>query len=251
MSVNKSKNELLTHKDKSMQLLNDFLTALISTDAKHASKADKLSYWIADWVNFLEFEEKFRPTSLKRYKRGEIIKAHLGFNIGSEEGGLHYCVVLDKNNSINSPVVTVVPLTSVKANTDLSRLHNGSIHLGNELFTNLHSKAAYILKTNETHINEIRKKLDGNRKFTVEETLEIKRELNDCESALVLAKQIQRETLKMKIGSIALVNQIRTISKIRIRDPKTSRDILSGVKLSSEKLDLIDREILKLFTKAN
>lgn len=49
----------------------------------------------------------------------------------------------------------------------------------------------------------------------------------------------------MKCGSIALVNQITTISKIRIYDPKTDHDILSGIRLSNEKLDLIDDEIQK------
>ena len=52
----------------------------------------------------------------------------------------------------------------------------------------------------------------------------------------------------MKRGSIALVNQITTISKIRIYDPKTDHDILSGIRLSNEKLDLIDDEIQKKFT---
>ena len=52
--------------------------------------------------------------SLRRYKRGEIVKVHLGFNVGSEEGGLHYAVVLDKNNAKSSPVITIIPLTSVK-----------------------------------------------------------------------------------------------------------------------------------------
>ena len=56
------------------------------------------------------------------------------------------------------------------------------------------------------------------------------------------------EVSKMKMGSIALVKQIRTISKIRIYDPKTNFDILSNVKLSNEKLDLIDNEVIKNFT---
>ena len=52
----------------------------------------------------------------------------------------------------------------------------------------------------------------------------------------------------MKHGSIALVSQITTVSKIRIYDPQTDHDILSGIKLSNEKLDLIDYEIRKSFT---
>ena len=52
----------------------------------------------------------------------------------------------------------------------------------------------------------------------------------------------------MKQGSIALVNQITTVSKIRIYDPKTDYDILSNIKLSNEKLDLLDAEIIKRYT---
>jgi hypothetical protein len=63
-----------------------------------------------------------------------------------------------------------------------------------------------------------------------------------------LLTRMHKEVQKMKIGSIALVSQIRTISKIRIYDPKTNHDVLSNVKLSNEKLDLIDTEIIHNFT---
>lgn len=54
---------------------------------------------------------------------------------------------------------------------------------------------------------------------------------------------------KMKFGSIDIINQIRIISKQRIYDPKTEFDILSGIKLSNENLDLIDEKIRKMFIK--
>ena len=59
---------------------------------------------------------------------------------------------------------------------------------------------------------------------------------------------MRNEINKAKLGSIALVGQITTISKIRIYDPKTNFDILSNVKLSNEKLDRIDQEIISNFT---
>ena len=100
MSQNKSKTELIEHKEQAISVLSSYLEKLInSNDFKQQGKADKLSYWITDWVNFLEFEPQFSPKSLRRYKHGEIIKVHLGFNIGSEEGGLHYAVVVDKDNA--------------------------------------------------------------------------------------------------------------------------------------------------------
>ena len=51
----------------------------------------------------------------------------------------------------------------------------------------------------------------------------------------------------MKKGSIALINQITTISKQRIYNSKKDMDILSGIKLSNEKMNLIDEKIKKLF----
>lgn len=134
MSRKKTKSELISHKNSSISDLTTYLDMLISSDdPKLQGKADKLSYWISDWVNFLQYEPQFSPMSLRRYKHGEIIKVHLGFNVGSEEGGLHYAVVAEKENAKSSPVVTVVPLTSVKPGVDINTLHSGSVFLGNEL----------------------------------------------------------------------------------------------------------------------
>ena len=141
MSIQKTADELHAHKLQTLQEMETYLTSLItSEDNRDGAKADKLCYWLQDWMTFLSFENEFSPMSLRRYKRGEIIKVHLGFNVGSEEGGLHYAVVIDKNNPKSSPVITIVPLTSVKPSTDISKLRGGSIFLGNELFTNLNSK---------------------------------------------------------------------------------------------------------------
>lgn len=70
-----------------------------STDPKLQKKASILSYWLDDYMRMLKKEETFNPRKLKRYKRGEIVKVHLGYNIGNEEGGLHYAIVLTKNDS--------------------------------------------------------------------------------------------------------------------------------------------------------
>ena len=41
----------------------------------------------------------------------------------------------------------------------------------------------------------------------------------------------------------------RVVSKQRIYDPKTEFDILSGIKLSNENLNLIDNKMKKMFIK--
>lgn len=246
-----TKEELIKHKEDALKALEQYMDNLIENpNIEIQGKSDKLSYWIEDWTTFLAFEPKFSPSSLRRYKRGEIIKVHLGYNVGSEEGGLHYCVVIEKNNSRNSPVVTIVPLTSVKKKTDLNHLHKGNIYLGNELFTNLSSKITYTDKTLSAKMNELEKAVQSFLASDSDEGYEnIKQELDTCRNDNALLKRMQAEVLKMKMGSIALVSQIRTISKIRIYDPKTNYDILSNVKLSNEKLDLIDEEILRNFTR--
>lgn len=250
MSLLKTRDELLQHKQEAVTSLSDYLDELINSDnPRFNSKSDKLSYWITDWMNFLRFEPQFSPQSLRRYKRGEIIKVHLGFNIGSEEGGLHYAVVIDKENAKSSPVVTIVPLTSVKPNTDVTNLKSGSIFLGNELFTSLNAKISATKKhlANELDtLQEISKHISDN--ISEEEKSDLISRIDSCSADMALTNKMRNEVQRMKIGSIALVNQITTISKIRIYDPKTDHDILSNIKLSNEKLDLIDLEIRKKYT---
>lgn len=249
-----SQDDLRKHKEKALHKLEDYMDSLIDNpDPKIQSKADKLSYWLEDWSKFLDFEPEFHSNSLRRYKRGEIIKAHLGYNIGSEEGGLHYCVVIDKDNSIYSPVITVIPLTSVKPTTDLDKLKKGNVYLGNELFTNLSSKISTNRKKLDLHITNIKdqikniKQADPNTDIFTE-LASFNAELKSAKKEETLLLRMIKEISKMRKGSIALVAQITTISKIRIYDPKTNYDILSNVKLSNEKLDLIDQEILRNFT---
>lgn len=262
MARNVTKEQLIVHKDNAISALDSYLSSLIENpDPKIHSKSDKFSYWLEDWSTFLEFEHRFSPSHLRRYKRGEIVKAHLGYNIGSEEGGLHYCVVIDKDNSKNSPVITIIPLTSVKPTTDIEHLPKGSIFLGNELFTSLNSKFASESKRLAKELGDLQNLLslreetsdaeieDILSKKTNLELENILSKIELCERNQELCRNVAKEIQRMKRGSIALVHQIRTISKIRIYDPKTNFDILSNVKLSNEKLDLIDTEIINSFTK--
>ena len=58
-------------------------------------------------------------------------------------------------------------------------------------------------------------------------------------------EKMEEEISKMKKDSIALINQITTISKQRIYKDGVRRN----VKLSNESLNLIDNQIIKFFTK--
>lgn len=258
MSIKKTPEDLKSHKSHCVNILDSYLESLIENESdKDSSKADKLSYWIEDWVKFLNYEPQFSSKSLRKYKRGEIIKLHLGFNLGSEEGGLHYAVVLDKDNSIHNPIVTVVPLTSLKPTKKIEQLHKGEVFLGNELFVSLSAKLVGHISFIESTLKYLRSEVNTIQEITASspEDSSLSERLSALETEFARAKQekkmidkLKKEILKMKQGSIALVGQITTVSKIRIYDPKNNNDVLSGIKLSNEKLDLIDSELLKLYT---
>lgn len=92
--------------------------------------------------------------------------------------------------------------------------------------------------------------------------------ITDTKSALATALRFQREwqakeenNLKedkhlekigdeisdMKQGSIALINQITTVSKMRIFDPRNVHGVLSGIALSGENMEKINEKIKDLF----
>lgn len=149
---NLDKAKIINNKNLALNKINDYLDNCIIKDDKHAKKANLLSYWLQDFFNYIEQEETFNSSFLKEYSRGDIIKANLGFNVGNEEGGLHYCVVLDKKNAKSYSTLTVVPLSSVKTSTKPNKT---SVLLGEEIYTNLFDKCQILIKQEENEITLI------------------------------------------------------------------------------------------------
>ena len=238
MSVKKPESEIITHKTNALKSFEIYIDGLIAQDENGQKKAGLLCYWIDDYIRFLKKEITFNPKKSRKYKRGDIVKVHLGYRIGSEEGGLHYCVVLDKDNPLSSPVLTVVPLTSVKNASSVNELPSDNVYLGNELYNLVFVKINTLLKTTEAMVNELSQNIGT---FASNEVNEAKKRVDQL-------NKFVNEITKMKKGSIALTNQIVTISKIRIYDPKSDDDILSGIKLSNTNLDKIDEKILCNYT---
>lgn len=224
--------DIIIHKDKALQKLNTLLTNYIKNPST-INNADKLSFWIEDYCNLLKGEDTFNPNYLKSYSRGDIVQVNLGYNIGNEEGGLHYCVVIDKHNSKRSGIITVVPLTSNKGQT----LDFSEVSLGNEVYFSFKTKY-------DTLMLEISNKINN----TNISTATSKDVLSALEN-LNFLKKMDEKMAKMKKGSIALVSQITTISKQRIYDPQKTKDLLSGVHISDNSLDLINSKIKQLFIK--
>lgn len=79
-------------------------------------KFSYLDEWLLKSSNlFLRETIKEKPR-YKTYKRGTIISADFGVNIGSEMSQVHFAIVLSKNDNPKNNVLTVLPLTSKKEN---------------------------------------------------------------------------------------------------------------------------------------
>lgn len=279
MSKEFTKDDVIQNKKDAIKSLNKMLEGFINDPTgKHLKKAHLLSYWIKDYVRMINFEEKFEPTRNIAYKRGNIVKIQFGFNIGSEYGGLHYGVVIDNKNAHNSPVVTVIPLTSAREN---HTLHSNNVILGNDIYRLLKLKYDTIdksLKEEQQDIEETLSLFDSMLTLTkksVKELEECDRNSNEFDQKFIIAKdqlatlnklqstweeksnhnkeqqeyleKIGLEISRMKEGSIALVNQITTISKMRIFDPRNLKGVLAGISLSEENMEKINQKIKELY----
>lgn len=274
-----TKEDVIQNKKEAIKSLNRLLEGYINDPSgSRLKKANLISYWIKDYVRMINFEEKFEPTKNISYKRGNIVKVDFGFNIGAEYGGLHYGIVLDNNNARNSPVVTVIPLTSIKIEKEI---HSNSVELGNEIYRSLKIKCDTISKALKDEQEEIKNELTLFQvlvDLTSQTTNELKaggldsekfeQKLSDAHKYLDASQKLQRmweekeqhnkeqqdylnkiglEISRMKEGSIALVNQITTISKIRIFDPRNLKGVLSGISLSEENMEKINNKMKDLY----
>ncbi len=228
--MKKNKVDAQKLKENAKATIEKYLNDLIeSEDDEDTKKASNLSYWIKHYIYYLNQEKTYNPKYQKNYKRGDIVKVNLGYNIGCEEGGLHYAVVINNPNK-NSGVVTIIPLSSIKSG---KKLHYTEVNLGDTLYQKI------LIKLN-TKMEMLKEQI--NSATTDDQVEEIEKKLREIRSDI---DQIQ----KMKKGSVALVEQITTVSKQRIVTPTKKDKFLSKIKLSDEELDLIDEKIKKLYTK--
>lgn len=226
--IDEIKSEAIAHKDSSLKRLD--LSFIKHIESEEYKKSNLLAYWIKDFANYHDNEKNFKTTDLKTFKRGDIIKVNLGFNIGNELGGLHYCIVLNKNDNPYNGTLNIIPLSSKKENKCYNL--DTCIDLGDELYISLLTKA-------NSEFENIRNQIPN---LTKTQNIE---EIKKVSQKLEYLDKLQNELLKMKHGSFALLHQITTISKQRLY--KTS--ILSGIKICNSSLDLIDKKLIKLYTK--
>lgn len=223
------KNNVIIHKDKSLNRLD--LSFLKHIELEEYKKCDLLAYWIYDFAEYHDGERAFDIAKSGVYSRGDVIKVNLGFNIGNELGGLHYCIVLNKYDNTRNGTLNVIPLTSRKDN---KRYDSSSVNLGQELYNVFQEK----ISKEKEKLQQILDELEKIEDIPINIQSIIEKEQRYIE-------KMENEISNMKKDSIALINQITTISKQRIFKDMIRRN----VKISSESLDLIDKQITKYFTK--
>lgn len=222
------KNNVVNHKNNSLNRLD--LSFLKHIELKEYKQSDLLAYWINDFSEYHDEEKTFDTTKMKTFKRGDIIKVNLGYNIGNELGGLHYCVVINKFDNPFNGTLNVIPLTSKKEN---KKYHKSCVSLGSELYNIL---SANIEKENNK-LNNLLSELDKLDNIPEDFQEAISKKMKYLE-------KLGNEINKLKLDSIALITQITTISKQRIYDDI----ILRKVRLSTNSLNVIDKKINYYFT---
>ena len=176
---------------------------------------------------------------------------------------------MDKDNKHNSKTITVIPLTSQK---EEKKVYERDVLLGKELYTRLKAKYDSISEYITKQIDECKTSIEQAQqvyefisvsftdvqKFDSEQVAKMKSDLKESiEKQAERLEQLQEDTKalgkinielhRMKDGSVAKIEQITTISKQRIFDPRKNADVLSGIKFSDTAMDKINEKIKELY----
>ena len=297
MGSDRTNQEIAIYTATVIQELEDYLQHLQQIGDQENKRSEKIAQWVENWTKYLNTEKKFNSRSINALKRGSIVYADFGFNVGREYGGLHYAIVLNKKDARSNHLLHVLPLTSVKETTDMSNLKYFQFPIGDEVFQLLkneanqkvieltklydrfskkddelneraliveslikdNKKAFEILKNlpasdrDDSFLEQIQT-INKNIDFASTEADKIKQELEDnatllaeLEEKIEYANKFILKTQNMNKDSIVLLNQVTTISKMRLYDPKNNNSILNGIVLSDDTMDKIDEALKKIF----
>ena len=239
----KNKETLRTDIESMLHGYHDLFATMVNDDDSY-KKAALLYYWLRDYQAYLKNETTFSPNFYPDFRRGSIVNVNLGFNLGAEMGGLHYAVVLRASNRRN-PNIVIAPLTSVKQGRNISHLRPTEVYIGEELFYKIQGKYTALKSSIPTEMKLISDTICKG----LQEHDETIHRLDDLSHKIDLLEKTMKKLQVLKHGSIVVMNQIRTISKMRISDPTDQYDILYGLKLSSRNLTLIDERLKTLYIK--
>lgn len=220
------------------------------------------------------------------YKRGAIVLVNFGINIGNELSGNHFAIVLSKSDHPKNSVLTVVPLSSknkkiyLPLKDDIYKLENTSTvkytidHILPDVkkWYNIKIDGDKILKKLESNV-VLLKELEKENSYNKENLAKDKRFIEICNESKILLNDLtekeimfenEREILLKNLNiineaakkydknqgknSYAMIQNIQTISKLKIMKPINQFDPIGKIYISQESMKKIDIEIIKRFT---
>lgn len=146
---------------------------------------DNVSYW------YTREDKETLPSRYYHYDRGSIIRVDFGVNMGSEFCGLHFAIVLDKNDISSKKTLTVIPLTS--------KNKNGRFSLGKEIFnqtTNILNQQINELKKETRLINQKTINLEDKTKLLAQKLKNIILKSTDESKKDIINKEFEEVTNK-------------------------------------------------------
>ncbi len=221
-----NKNDLIVNIDKVFAQFKDTIVNNLRLEI-----AEKLLYWLNSWsAYYLKNEDSFNYLNLIRYKKGCVVEVDLGFKVGSEQGGLHYAIVLDNQNDKSSKVLMVIPLESLPEGKSPNNINEKyEVFLGYGIFKE-------DIEKTKLEIAKLTKKILDRQNKGIEIS-RLQKTLNT----------LQKELLKLQKGSVAQISQMCALSKMRIYNPKKIGDKFSAFRLSDEKILQIEEKFTKLY----
>ena len=100
MSKVMTDDELIEHISNSLEKIETMLHTLRTSEhPSDRQKSMKVAYWLNSYADYVLNERTFNAKNLPSYEYRSIINVDFGFRLGSEIGGWHYAVILDKRNN--------------------------------------------------------------------------------------------------------------------------------------------------------
>lgn len=244
----------------------DFERKLSLLKNKKEVDYQQLNRWLETFLKYVSLEGTNIEQSYPNIKRGSILLVNFGYRVHSEFRYNHYAVALNSSPKKNGKV-TVIPLTSKE--------HPNQLPLGHELGERLED---LIVKKERSLFwkpyRELASKVfeeTGVRFFPpaiggyntvypsctsfickIKETLVkdslLHKDADTILSDLKIFKAFIKKSPNLFKSSYLRIEDITTISKVRILLPKNTNHPLYRLRLSNTTLDKLDNEIIRLYT---
>lgn len=117
-------------KDHRQKIERNFNLEYMNEDYFDNFKMNGLPYYLQTYTYWLQKENRHQlPRYYRKFDRGTIVTVDFGMQLGSEFSGQHFAIVLNKHDTKQNSLLTVVPLSS--------KQRKGYVNLGVEVLNQI------------------------------------------------------------------------------------------------------------------